>query len=108
MADRGLPTANLHQQHGQDRLDRFRLRRRQHHLVWPPPPPALRSLKKDLTDLEISSYCSDPRFGFGLNDCSLEACGAAVQSQVLSYGLAYCSSEFPPPHFACLVLCDER
>jgi CFEM domain len=38
-------------------------------------------------------YCSDPRFGYGLSDCAVEACGAAVQAQVVSFGEAYCSSE---------------
>ncbi|KAE9973244.1 hypothetical protein BLS_003678 [Venturia inaequalis] len=36
-------------------------------------------------------YCSDPRFGYGLRDCSVQACGEAVYSSVLAYGTSVCS-----------------
>lgn len=38
----------------------------------------------------VTCYCTDPRFGYGLRDCSGQACGAAVQAQVLAFGTAYC------------------
>ena len=41
---------------------------------------------------EASCLCAEPNFGYGVRDCSNEACGNAdVANQVISYGLAYCA-----------------
>jgi hypothetical protein len=36
-------------------------------------------------------YCFDPNFGYGLRDCSTEACGDAVYSQILAWGTSVCA-----------------
>ncbi|KIW06206.1 uncharacterized protein PV09_02683 [Verruconis gallopava] len=40
----------------------------------------------------ITCLCADPRFGYGLRDCTNQACGAEVYSAVASYGLSICSA----------------
>ncbi|KAF2233233.1 hypothetical protein EV356DRAFT_503818, partial [Viridothelium virens] len=40
----------------------------------------------------VTCYCADPRFGYGIRDCSNEACGAAVASSAISFGYDYCAS----------------
>jgi hypothetical protein len=41
----------------------------------------------------ITCLCADPRFGYGLRDCTNEACGSDVYSAVSSYGVSVCSGE---------------
>jgi hypothetical protein len=41
-------------------------------------------------------YCSDSRFAAGLLACSGEACGAAVESAVSSFGVSYCACKLFP------------
>jgi hypothetical protein len=41
---------------------------------------------------DIKCYCSKPGFALGLKDCSAQACGADVSSQVVAYGNTYCQN----------------
>jgi len=41
---------------------------------------------------DIKCYCANPGFALGLRDCSAQACGTDVSSQVVAYGNAYCAS----------------
>jgi len=45
---------------------------------------------------DAKCLCGNANFANGLRDCSGEACGAAVQSQVVAFGTAYCSSAGVP------------
>ncbi|KAH8808627.1 hypothetical protein F5884DRAFT_792917 [Xylogone sp. PMI_703] len=36
--------------------------------------------------------CQNVNFGYGIRDCANGACGTAVGSTVISFGLSYCSS----------------
>jgi hypothetical protein len=48
-------------------------------------------------------YCYDPRFGYGLRDCSLQACGEAVYTSVLDYGSSVCAGmAFSNKFFLCI------
>src|ERR1700760_3278400 len=40
---------------------------------------------------DAKCLCGNVKFANGLKDCSLEACGAAVQSSVVAFGVSYCS-----------------
>lgn len=40
---------------------------------------------------DVACYCSHENFGYGIRDCSKEACGEEVANQAISYGLNYCS-----------------
>ena len=41
---------------------------------------------------DIKCYCANPGFALGLRDCSAQACGADVSSQVVAYGNTYCAN----------------
>jgi len=42
----------------------------------------------------VTCYCTQPDFGYGVRDCSKQACANASESdQVVSFGLTYCGSE---------------
>ncbi|KAF2433251.1 hypothetical protein EJ08DRAFT_96843 [Tothia fuscella] len=41
---------------------------------------------------EAACLCGNADFGNGLRDCTLQACGAAVYQQVLSYGTSFCAT----------------
>ena len=46
----------------------------------------------------VTCYCTNKDFGFGIRDCSNEACPNASQAaQVISFGNQYCSSKFEAP-----------
>ncbi|KAL0473868.1 hypothetical protein QR685DRAFT_436556 [Neurospora intermedia] len=38
-----------------------------------------------------SCLCKNAKFGYGLRDCSNDACGTAVASSVIAYGSSYCT-----------------
>jgi hypothetical protein len=42
---------------------------------------------------EAACLCHNVNFGYGIRDCSNEACGAAVAATVIAYGNAYCACE---------------
>jgi CFEM domain-containing protein len=48
------------------------------------------------SNTDAKCLCGNADFANGLRDCSGEACGAAVQSSVIAYGLAYCSCALKP------------
>lgn len=39
---------------------------------------------------DAACLCSNPDFGYGIRDCSNQACGAEVASSVITYGSSYC------------------
>jgi len=47
-----------------------------------------------------SCLCKNVNFGYGLRDCSLQACGAAQESAVVAYGTEYCSCTYMNPRVA--------
>lgn len=42
---------------------------------------------------EASCLCANPNFRNGINDCALQACGAAVAPTVSNYAVAFCASK---------------
>lgn len=42
---------------------------------------------------DVTCYCTNQDFGYGIRDCSTEACGSDVASQVIAFGTAYCQSK---------------
>lgn len=39
----------------------------------------------------VTCYCNEPDFGYGVRDCSNEACpNASDANEVIAYGLTYC------------------
>jgi hypothetical protein len=42
---------------------------------------------------DANCLCSNPNFGYGIRDCSNQACGAEVASSVIAYGGTYCSGK---------------
>merc|ERR1711977_325012 len=41
---------------------------------------------------DLACLCGDPRFGYGLRDCTIEACGEDVFSAVQTYGNSVCAA----------------
>merc|ERR1712032_225448 len=41
---------------------------------------------------DVVCYCSEPRFGYGVRDCSNEACSPEDAASAISYGTSYCAS----------------
>ncbi|KYG44027.1 hypothetical protein M433DRAFT_70375 [Acidomyces richmondensis BFW] len=42
---------------------------------------------------DVSCYCSKPDFGYGVRDCSDQACSNSQQAEsVISFGSSYCAS----------------
>jgi hypothetical protein len=44
---------------------------------------------------DAGCFCTEPAFGYGLRDCGNEACGRSQAQIVISYGVGYCSCEYP-------------
>jgi hypothetical protein len=43
----------------------------------------------------VTCYCTQPDFGYGVRDCANQACPSSSDAQsVISYGVTYCSSEY--------------
>jgi hypothetical protein len=41
----------------------------------------------------VTCYCNEPDFGYGIRDCSDESCTNQAEAQtVIAYGLTYCTS----------------
>ncbi|EMC94958.1 hypothetical protein BAUCODRAFT_34958 [Baudoinia panamericana UAMH 10762] len=44
----------------------------------------------------VTCYCTSPEFGYGVRDCSNQACQNSADAQsVISYGLTFCSGKGP-------------
>lgn len=42
----------------------------------------------------VTCYCTQPDFGYGVRDCANEACQNTTEAQsVITFGVSYCSSE---------------
>lgn len=43
----------------------------------------------------VTCYCTEPDFGYGIRDCSTEACPNQQDAQeVIAFGTTYCQSEY--------------
>jgi hypothetical protein len=43
---------------------------------------------------DVTCYCTNDRFGFGIRDCATEACGNADDAtKVIAFGTSYCASK---------------
>jgi hypothetical protein len=41
----------------------------------------------------VTCYCTNQDFGYGIRDCSNEACSASDAAEVIAFGTQYCESE---------------
>jgi len=42
---------------------------------------------------DVACYCSNPRFGYGVRDCSNQACSASEAADAIGFANAYCAGE---------------
>jgi len=42
---------------------------------------------------DVTCLCGDPRFGYGLRDCTIQACGQDVFAAVQSFGNSVCQGK---------------
>lgn len=41
----------------------------------------------------VTCYCTNQDFGYGIRDCSNEACSASDAATVIAFGTQYCKGE---------------
>jgi hypothetical protein len=42
---------------------------------------------------DVACYCSHPRFGYGVRDCSNQACSAQEAADAIGFANAYCAGK---------------
>lgn len=42
---------------------------------------------------DVSCYCNNANFGYGVRDCSNQACSPSDAAQAIAYASSYCASK---------------